>query len=209
MSRGLLARKVGMTQVFTERGTVVAVTVLEAGPCRVVQRKTTTVDGYDAVQIGFGERAARRTPKPLVGHFRRAGLRPMRRLVELRDAGDAELGQTLTVELFSAGQRVDVVGVSKGKGFAGQHKRHQFARGPVTHGSHNIKQPGSIGSVDAARTWRGVRMAGHLGALSATVRNVEVVRVDAERNLLLLKGSVPGSRNGMVLVRDSEKRATL
>ena len=133
----------------------------------------------------------------------------MRRLVELRDAGDAELGQTLTVELFSAGQRVDVVGVSKGKGFAGQHKRHQFARGPVTHGSHNIKQPGSIGSVDAARTWRGVRMAGHLGALSATVRNVEVVRVDAERNLLLLKGSVPGSRNGMVLVRDSEKRATL
>jgi large subunit ribosomal protein L3 len=197
-----------MTQLFTERGTLVPVTVLEAGPCRVVQRKTKTVDGYDAVQIGFGERPQRRTPKPLVGHYRRAGLRPMRRLTEVRDPGEVEQGQTLTVELFTPGQHVDVVGMSKGKGFAGQHKRHHFGRGPTTHGSHNIKQPGSIGSVDAARTWRGLRMAGQLGAASATVRNIEVIRVDTERNLLLVRGSVPGARNGIVLVRDSRKQAT-
>jgi len=204
----LLARKLGMTQLFTERGTVVPVTVLEAGPCRVVQRKTVPVDGYDAVQIGFGERPPRRTPKPLAGHFKRVGLRPMRRLVELRDAGDAQPGQTLTVELFAAGDKVDVVGMSKGKGFAGQHKRHHFGRGPTTHGSHNIKQPGSIGSVDAARTLRGLRMAGQLGAQQATVRGLEVMRVDKERNLLLVKGAVPGARNGVVLVRDSNHGAT-
>jgi large subunit ribosomal protein L3 len=209
VSRGILARKVGMTQLFTERGTVVPVTVLEAGPCRVVQRKTTAVDGYEAVQIGFGDRSPRRTTKPLVGHLRRAGLRPMRHLVELRDAGEATVGQEITTEIFAAGDRVDVTGVSKGKGFAGQHKRHHFGRGPVTHGSHNIKQPGSVGSVDAARTLRGLRMAGQLGSARTTVRGLEVVRVDADRNLLLLKGSVPGSRNGMVLVRDADREATL
>ena len=145
MSRGILARKVGMTQLFTERGTVVPVTVLEAGPCRVVQRKTTAVDGYEALQIGFGDRPPKRTPKPLIGHLKRAGLRPMRTLVELRDAGEAGIGSEITADIFSAGDRVDVTGVSKGKGFAGQHKRHNFGRGPVTHGSHNIRQPGSIG----------------------------------------------------------------
>jgi large subunit ribosomal protein L3 len=209
MSRGILARKVGMTQLFTERGTVVPVTVLEAGPCRVVQRKTTAVDGYEALQIGFGERSPKRTPKPLIGHLKRAGLRPMRTLVELRDAGEAGIGQEITAEIFSAGDRVDVTGVSKGKGFAGQHKRHHFGRGPVTHGSHNIRQPGSVGSVDAARTFRGLKMAGQLGATRSTVRGLEVVRVDAERNLLLLKGAVPGSRNGVVLVRDADRQATL
>jgi large subunit ribosomal protein L3 len=210
VSRGILARKVGMTQLFTERGTVVPVTVLEAGPCRVVQRKTTAVDGYEALQIGFGERPPRRTPKPLIGHLKRAGLRPMRTLVELRDAGDAVgVGQEITAEIFSAGDRVDVTGVSKGKGFSGQHKRHHFGRGPVTHGSHNIKQPGSVGSVDAARTLKGLRMAGQLGSTRTTVKGLEVVRVDAARNLLLLKGSVPGSRNGVVLVRDADRQATL
>jgi large subunit ribosomal protein L3 len=208
VSRGILARKVGMTQLFTERGTVVPVTVLEAGPCRVVQRKTTAVDGYEALQIGFGERSPKRTPKPLIGHLKRAGLRPMRTLVELRDAGEAGIGSEITAEIFSAGDRVDVTGVSKGKGFAGQHKRHHFGRGPVTHGSHNIKQPGSIGSVDAARTLRGVKMAGHLGASRSTVKGLEVVRVDAARNLLMLKGAVPGSRNGVVLIRDADREAT-
>jgi large subunit ribosomal protein L3 len=199
-----------MTQVFTERGTVVPVTVLEAGPCRVVQRKTTAVDGYEALQIGFGERPQRRTPRPLIGHLKRAGLRPMRTLVELRDAGDeATVGQEITAEIFTPGDRVDVTGVSKGKGFAGQHKRHHFGRGPVTHGSHNIKQPGSVGSVDAARTLKGLRMAGQLGSTRTTVKGLEVVRVDAARNLLLLKGSVPGSRNGVVLVRDADRQATL
>ncbi|MDB5068560.1 MAG: ribosomal protein [Chloroflexi bacterium] len=209
MSRGILARKVGMTQLFTERGTVVPVTVLEAGPCRVVQRKTTAIDGYEAVQIGFGERSPKRTPKPLIGHLKRAGLRPMRTLVELRDAGEAGIGSEITAEIFTAGDRVDVTGVSKGKGFAGQHKRHNFSRGPVSHGSHNIRQPGSIGSVDAARTLRGLKMAGHLGASRSTVKGLEVVRVDAARNLLMLKGAVPGSRNGVVLIRDADRQATL
>ncbi|MDB5114257.1 MAG: ribosomal protein [Chloroflexi bacterium] len=209
MSRGILARKVGMTQLFTERGTVVPVTVLEAGPCRVVQRKTTAVDGYEALQIGFGERSPKRTPKPLIGHLKRAGLRPMRTLVELRDAGEAGIGSEITAEIFTAGDRVDVTGVSKGKGFAGQHKRHNFSRGPVSHGSHNIRQPGSIGSVDAARTLRGLKMAGHLGASRSTVKGLEVVRVDAARNLLMLKGAVPGSRNGVVLIRDADRQATL
>jgi large subunit ribosomal protein L3 len=209
MSRGILARKVGMTQLFTERGTVVPVTVLEAGPCRVVQRKTTAVDGYEALQIGFGERSPKRTPKPLIGHLKRAGLRPMRTLVELRDAGEAGIGSEITAEIFTAGDRVDVTGVSKGKGFAGQHKRHNFSRGPVSHGSHNIRQPGSIGSVDAARTLRGLKMAGHLGASRSTVKGLEVVRVDVARNLLMLKGAVPGSRNGVVLIRDADRQATL
>jgi large subunit ribosomal protein L3 len=209
MSRGILARKVGMTQLFTEVGTVVPVTVLEAGPCRVVQRKTTAVDGYEALQIGFGDRSPKRTPKPLIGHLKRAGLRPMRTLVELRDAGEAGIGSEITAEIFTAGDRVDVTGVSKGKGFAGQVKRHHFGRGPVTHGSHNIRQPGSVGSVDAARTFRGLKMAGQLGSTRRTVKGLEVVRVDAARNLLMLKGSVPGSRNGVVLIRDADRQATL
>jgi large subunit ribosomal protein L3 len=209
VSKGILARKVGMTQLFTERGTVVPVTVLEAGPCRVVQRKTSAVDGYEAVQIGFREERPRRTVKPLAGHFKRAGVKPMKDLAELRDAGELELGATLTVDgVFSAGEQVDVTGTSKGKGFAGQHKRHHFGRGPVTHGSHNIKQPGSVGSVDAARTWRGVKMAGQLGNVQRTVRGLEVIRVDAERNLLLVKGSVPGHRNAVVLVRPHDREAT-
>ena len=207
--RGLVARKLGMTQVFTERGTVVPVTVLEAGPCRVVQRKTVATDGYDAVQIGFGEVRPKRVGKPATGHFKRAGLKPMRTLRELRDAGDVRVGDTLNVELFRVGQKVDVSGVSIGKGFAGQHKRHNFGRGPVTHGSHNIKQPGSIGSVDAARTFRGVRMAGQLGNARTTVRGLEVVSVDPARNLLLVKGAVPGARNAVVVVRDQDLEATL
>jgi large subunit ribosomal protein L3 len=209
MSKGLLARKLGMTQLFTERGTVVAVTVLEADSCHVVQLKSTAVDGYDAVQLGFGERPARRTIKPQAGHFRRAGTPPLRRLAEVRAAGSPTLGSRVSVEVFQAGERVDVTGISKGKGFAGQHKRHNFGRGPVTHGSHNIKQPGSIGSTDAARVFRGVRMAGHLGSARATVRHLEVVRVDAERNLLLVRGAVPGPRDSVVLVRDSARSGAL
>jgi large subunit ribosomal protein L3 len=209
MSRGLLARKVGMTQVFTERGTSVPVTVLEADSCRVVQRKTVPVDGYDAVQLGFGERAPKRTTKPMLGHFKRAGVAPLSKLMELRDAGEVSVGTQLSVDMFTSGQRIDVTGVTQGKGFSGTHKRHNFKRGPYTHGSHNIKQPGSIGSTDAARVFRGLRMAGHLGAQQATVRNLEVVRVDSERNLLLVRGAVPGHRNAVVLVLDSDRSATI
>jgi large subunit ribosomal protein L3 len=206
VSHGILARKVGMMQMFSERGTVIPVTVLEADSCRVVQRKTTGIDGYEAVQLGFGERRARRTNKPMSGHFKRAGVPPLRTLQELRaPEEDLKVGARLGVEVFSEGERVDVSGVSKGKGFAGQHKRHNFDRGPVTHGSHNIKQPGSIGSTDAARVFKGLRMAGHLGAARSTVRNLEVVRVDRERNLLLVRGAVPGHANAVVLVRGRDE----
>ncbi len=209
MAKGILARKVGMAQIFTERGTVVPVTVLESESCHVVQRKTTSNDGYEAIQIGFGEMLAKRVKKPLTGHFRRAGVRPLRHLTELRDAGEAEVGSRLRVEMFSAGELVDVTGVSQGKGFAGTVKRHGFTRGPVSHGSMNTRQPGSIGSVDAARTFKGVKMSGHYGHVRRTVRHLEVVRVDGERNLLLIKGSVPGHKNGVVLVRPSDREERL
>lgn len=206
MAKGILARKMGMTQLFTERGTVVPVTVLQSDSCHVVQVKTVAIDGYDAVQLGFGEKAPRRTNRPLSGHFKAAGLKPLTTLMEVRDAGAPTIGSRVTVELFSAGERVDVIGIDKGKGFSGTHKRHNFKLGPNSHGSHNIYQPGSIGSVDAARTFRGLRMAGQLGNVRTTVRHLEVIRVDAERNLLLVKGAVPGHRHAVVLIRDSDRR---
>ncbi|MGA9115053.1 MAG: 50S ribosomal protein L3 [Candidatus Dormiibacterota bacterium] len=205
MSKGLLARKLGMTQLFTEQGTVVPVTVLEAESCHVVQVKTAATDGYEAVQLGLGVRKPRRTNKPQAGHFKRAGTPALSHLAEVRDAGTPAPGTRLSVALFEAGERVDVTGITQGKGFAGQHKRHNFSRGPVSHGSHNIKQAGSIGSTDAARVFKGLRMAGHLGASRATVMRLEVVRVDAERNLLLVRGAVPGHRDSVVLVRDSAR----
>lgn len=209
MSKGLLARKVGMMQLFTERGTVVPVTVLEADSCHVVQRKTVAVDGYDAVQLGYGEVRAQKVNRPMRGHFKAAGVRPLRRLTEVRDAGEPAPGSPVDVSIFAAGERVDVTGVSQGKGFAGTVKRHNFKRGPVSHGSMNTRQPGSIGSVDAARVFKGMRMGGHMGAVRRTVRGLEVVRVDSERRLLLVKGSVPGHRNAVVLVRDQDREGTL
>ncbi len=193
-----------MTQLFTDSGTVMPVTVLQSGDCKVVQTKSSPVEGYDAVQLAFDERATRKgVPQPLLGHYKAAGLKPHRVLRELRN-GSGKPGDAVTVELFSAGDIVDVIGVSKGKGFAGQVKRHNFGRGPVSHGSHNIRQAGSIGSVDAARTFKGVRMAGHMGSHRTTVRNLEVVRVDAERHLILIKGAVPGHTNAVVMIRSSE-----
>ena len=206
MTRGILARKLGMTQLFTERGTVVAVTVLDAGDCHVVQRKTVAKEGYDAVQLGFGEMRTRRANKPHLGHFKSVGLKPLRHLAEIRDAGDPQVGSTVDVALFTAGDRVTVTGVSQGKSFSGTHKRHKFALGPKTHGSMNYRAPGSIGSVDAARVFRGQKMPGHMGVRRTTIRGLEVVRVDAERKLLLIRGNVPGHRNGIVLIRDA--RAT-
>jgi len=197
-----------MTQLFTERGTVVPVTVLDASGCHIVQRKTVAKEGYEAVQLGFGERPARKTNRPLAGHFRRAGVRPLRHLVELRDAGSPDVGGRIDVDLFNAGDIVDVTGTSQGKGFSGTHKRHNFALGPKTHGSMNYRAPGSIGSVDAARVFKGIKMPGHMGAVRRTVKGLEIIRVDIERKLLLVKGSVPGHRNAVVLVRDADRRAT-
>ena len=171
----------------------------------MVQVKTAATDGYEAVQLGLGVQKPRRTNKPQAGHFKRAGTPALSHLAEVRDAGTPAPGSRISVSLFEAGERVDVTGITQGKGFAGQHKRHNFHRGPVSHGSHNIKQAGSIGSTDAARVFKGLKMAGHLGASRATVMRLEVVRVDVERNLLLVRGAVPGHRDSVVLVRDSAR----
>ncbi len=205
-TKGLLARKVGMTQVFSETGERLPVTVLQAGPCVVISRRTTARDGYEAVQLGFGKVQEKRLAKPVKGFFKKAGITPQRHLREVRvpATADFQVGQELTVDLFKPGELVDVTATSKGKGFAGPHKRHHFGRGPVTHGSHNIKQPGSIGSSSTpSRVYKGMRMAGHLGNARRTTSHLSVVRVDPERNLLLVKGPVPGHANSLVLVRDS------
>lgn len=205
MSASLLARKLGMTQVFGDDGRCFGVTVLEAGPCPVVQVKSEAKEGYSAAQICF-QPARKGVNQPTRGHYRAADLEPHRHAAEVRGLGEVAVGQVLTVDGFQKGGWVDVSGVSKGKGFAGQHKRHHFGRGPVTHGSHNIRQPGSIGSVDAARVFKGLPMAGHMGATRRTVQRLEVLRVDTERNLLLVKGSVPGATHGVVLVTESSPR---
>ncbi|HYM50756.1 MAG TPA: 50S ribosomal protein L3 [Candidatus Limnocylindrales bacterium] len=209
-TKGLLARKVGMTQVFSEKGELVPVTVLEAGPCVVMQRRTTPKDGYEALQLAFQPIDEKRLTRPATGAFKKSGIAPHRYLREVRLSGEPsfEVGQALKVDLFKAGELVDVTGVAKGKGFSGQHKRHHFGRGPVTHGSHNIKQPGSIGSSSTpSRVYKGMRMAGQLGNVRRTTRNLTVVRIDAERNLLLVNGDVPGHTNSVVFVRDARRTA--
>jgi len=196
-----------MTQVFTENGTVVPVTVIEAGPCPVTAIRDPERDGYSAVQLAFGEVAERKLSKAELGHLKKAGAGPLRTVVEFRDAdlGGEEgpkVGETVTVESFEPGQKIKVSGVGIGKGFAGTIRRHNFHRGPVSHGSHNVRAPGSIGaSADPARVFKGTRMPGRLGGGRVTQPGLEVFQIDAERNLLLVKGSVPGSRNGVVEVR--------
>jgi large subunit ribosomal protein L3 len=198
--KGLLARKLGMTQVFNADGTLSAVTVLEAGPCRVLGLRTPEKDGYQAARLAFEPVAAKRLTSPRLGEFKKAGVEPARHVAEIRDFGELETGQELKADLFAEGERVDVTATSKGKGFQGLVKRHRFGRGPETHGSMNVRKPGSIGATDAARVFKGVKMAGQMGARRTTVQDLKVVRVDAERNLLLLNGSVPGPTGGLVMV---------
>ena len=198
----LIGKKLGMTQVFREDGTRVPVTVIEAGPCRVTAVRDPDRDGYAAVQLAFGEVPERKLTKAQLGHLKKAGAPPARTLVEFRDQGDHEVGEELTVDQFEPGQRVKVSGSGIGKGFQGTVRRHNFARGPMTHGSHNIRAPGSIGaSADPSRVFKGMRMPGHMGGGRVTQRRLEVVEVDSGRNLLLVKGAVPGPRNGTVEVR--------
>ena len=199
----IIGTKVGMTQVFTEDGTRVPVTVIEAPPCKVTAIRDADRDGYSAVQLAGVETAERKLTRPELGHLKKAGAPPMKRLAEFRDEPDPrEIGDDVTVEQFEAGQRVKVSGVAIGKGFQGTIKRHNFSRGPMTHGSHNVRAPGSIGaSADPARVFKGVKMPGRMGGRRVTQRGLEVFEVDAERNLLLLRGAVPGARNGLVEVR--------
>ncbi len=203
---GLIGRKIGMTRLFDDEGRAVGVTVLEAGPCRVLQVKAPATDGYAAVQVGFGARKLKRTGKAELGHAAKAGLEAAPRLVrEFRapDGGEWESGQELTVGLFEPGQRVKVTGVTKGRGFQGVVKRHGFAGRPASHGHPMSRNPGSMGpGTDPSRVIKGKKLPGRMGGARRTVRNLEVVRVDAERNLLFVKGGIPGSRNSLVLIRN-------
>lgn len=203
--KGLLARKLGMTQLFNPDGTTSAVTVLEAGPCKVLGLRTTEKDGYTAARIVFEVAADKKFTKPQLGEFKKANVEPHRHIVEIRGYEGLEAGQELKAEIFAAGEIVDVTSHSKGKGFQGLIKRHKFSRGPESHGSMNVRQPGAIGATDAARVFKGVRMAGQMGNVRTTARAYKVVRVDAERNLLLLNGGVPGAKGALVLVRESTK----
>jgi large subunit ribosomal protein L3 len=204
--KGLLAKKLGMTQLFNPDGTTTAVTVLEAGPCRVLGLRTAEKDGYSAVRIAFAPAKEGRLNAPRLGEFKKANLDPHRHVVEIRNVNGVEAGQELKADIFAAGQIVDVTGTSKGKGFQGLIKRHKFSRGPETHGSMNVRQPGAIGATDAARVFKGVRMAGQMGNERTTARAYKIVRIDAERNLLMVKGGVPGAKGAVVLVRESSKK---
>jgi large subunit ribosomal protein L3 len=203
--KGILGKKLGMSQVFDpDSGAMTAVTVIEAGPCPVVQVKTTDVDGYDAVQLAFAAVAERKLSKPEVGHLKKAGVGPHRHLVELRGESGLTVGETVTVESFEPGEAIKVSGITIGKGFQGTIKRHNFTRGPVTHGSHNIRKPGSIGaSAYPSRVFKGMKMSGRMGGTRVTQPGLVVHEVDVERNLLLVRGSVPGSKGGLVEIRSA------
>ncbi len=208
MVNGILGKKVGMTRIFAEDGRWIPVTVVEAGPCTVVQCKNAEADGYVAVQLGFGEKKAARATKAEQGHFKKNDLEPQRVLREFPLVGDEvpNPGDVIKADLFEAGERVDVSGTSKGKGFAGVMKRHGFGGGPGGHGSHFHRAPGSIGqSADPAKVYKGKRMPGHMGNERITGLNLEVVRVDLERNLILLRGTVPGAKGGIVEIKKSVK----
>jgi large subunit ribosomal protein L3 len=205
--KGIVGRKLGMTQVFDEEtGRLTPVTVIEAGPCPVVAIRTTDADGYDAVQLAFDDVPERKLTKPRIGHLKKHDVGPHRRLVEIRGQHELAPGETVTVEAFEAGDKVKVSGVSIGKGFQGTIKRHRFHRGPVTHGSHNIRKPGSIGaSATPSRVFKGMKMAGQMGAKNATQVGLTVVDRDVEQNLLLVKGAVPGHKNGYLVVREDRR----
>jgi large subunit ribosomal protein L3 len=199
----ILAKKLGMTQVFGDDGRVERVTVLQAGPCPVTAIRTHERDGYEAVQLAFGAAKEKHLTKAELGHLRKADAGPHRHLVEFRDeAGELTVGETVTVAAFEAGQKVKVSGTSKGKGFQGTIKRHRFHRGPVTHGSHNVRAPGSIGAAAyPARVFKGLRGPGQMGNKRVTQRGLTIVEVDAENNLMLVRGAVPGAKNSVVEVR--------
>jgi large subunit ribosomal protein L3 len=209
--KGVLGEKLGMTQVWDTENLLVPVTVIKAGPCVVTQVRNAGTDGYDAVQIAFGAIDPRKVSKPRLGHFEKAGVTPRRHLAELRtsDASSYELGQELTVETFESGQNVDVVGTSKGKGFAGVMKRHGFHGDSASHGSHkNHRKPGSIGAcATPGRVFKGMKMAGRMGGVRQTTQNLKIYAVDADKGLLLIKGAVPGPRGGIVFVRTAVKGA--
>jgi large subunit ribosomal protein L3 len=208
MKKAILGKKVGMTQVFDSEGRALPVTVIEAGPNVVVQKKTIENDGYEAIQVGFVDAKERRVTKPLKGHFSKAKIATKKYLREFKLEGAAgfEIGQEFKADVFVVGERVDVSGVSKGKGFSGAITRHNFHRGPMSHGSKYHRGVGSMGaSSDPSRTFKGKKLPGHMGAQNVTVQNMEIVMVDPEKNVILVKGGVPGIRGSLVMIKDSVK----
>ncbi|GGH85394.1 large subunit ribosomal protein L3 [Pullulanibacillus pueri] len=207
MTKGILGKKLGMTQIFAENGEAIAVTVVEAAPNVVLQKKTVETDGYEAVQIGFDDKKEARTNKPEKGHAGKAEATPKRFVKEIRDVslGDYELGQEVKVDIFAEGDIVDVTGQSKGKGFQGSIKRHNQSRGPMSHGSHYHRAPGSMGAVDPMRVFKGKALPGRMGGEKVTVQNLEIVKVDTERNLLLIKGNVPGAKKSYLTIKSAIK----
>ena len=209
MQKALIGKKIGMTQIFDEKGKVVPVTVVEAGPCVVSQVKTVETDGYTAIQMGYGDVKPKHVTKPLQGHFKKADVAPKRVLKEFRfdDCTAYELGQVIKADVFETGDKVDVTGKSKGKGYAGVIKRWNFARLKESHGTGpNARHGGSMGACSSpSRVWKGKKMAGHLGAEKVTVQNLAVVKIDAEDNLIAIKGAIPGANGGYVVIKDSVK----
>lgn len=206
--KGILGKKLGMTQVFTPEGNVVPVTVIQAGPCVVLQKKDVDNDGYESIQIGFDDKKASRVIKPELGHAKKAGAAPKRYVKEIRGVqlADYEVGQELKADLFAEGEFVDVTGTSKGKGFQGNIKRHNQSRGPMAHGSRYHRGPGSMGSIQANRVPKGKNLPGHMGNETVTLQNLQIIKVDAERNVLLVKGSIPGPTNSYVSVKSAVKK---
>lgn len=209
MKKGIIGKKIGMTQIFDEFGKVIPVTVVEAGPCVVTQKKTVDSDGYEAIQIGFGDMKANKVTKPLAGHFKKGDVAPKRTLRELRleDISGFNVGDLIKADIFEAGEKVDVTGVSKGKGFAGVIKRWNFHRLKETHGTGPVaRHGGSSGAVSSpSRVWKGLKMAGHLGVDTTTVQNLTIAKIDAENNLIAVKGAIPGPNGGIVTIKNSVK----
>ena len=212
MAKAILGRKLGMTQIFTEEGRVIPVTVVESGNNFVLRNKTDETDGYNAVQLGFGDIKEKNVTKPLKGQFEKAGVKAVRFIREMRLAAPSEynVGDTIGVDIFAAGDLVDVVGTSKGKGFAGGIKRHNFARGPMGHGSKSHREPGSTGAMisgPGGRVLKGKKLPGRMGGERVTVQRLTIVRVDSDRNLILIKGAIPGPKKGFVVIKDTVKPA--
>lgn len=208
MNKAIIGKKIGMTQIFSPEGKLVPVTVIEAGPCPVVQKKTVETDGYEAVQLGFSLKKAKRVTKPEKGHFAKAGVEATRILKEFKldNAAELNLGDVIAVDVFAEGDKIDVTGTSKGHGYAGTVKRFGTHRGPMAHGSKYHRGPGSMGACSTpSKVMKGKKLPGHMGVEKVTVQNLDVVRVDAERNLLLVKGAVPGPRGGYVTVKNAVK----
>ena len=208
MQKAIIGKKIGMTQIFNAEGKVVPVTVVEAGPCSVVQKKTTQTDGYEAVQLGFGEVKEKHTTKPLKGHFAKSGVELRKVLKEFRldDIESINVGDEIKADVFAEGEKVDVTGISKGKGYAGTVKRWGTHRGPMTHGSGYHRGPGSMGACSSpSRVFKGKKLAGHLGCEKVTVQNLDVVKVDIDRNLILVKGAIPGPKGGIVTIKNTVK----